>query len=177
MRKIPMFIWVMVLFTAGWLLLPMTRSVESVTVSADKTVIKETPDPVFVNPLISGIVSSRYGMRMHPVYKEKRLHQGIDIKAKPGTPIHAASEGVVLKVVKEYESGKGYGMNLFIQHANGFQTRYCQLHKILVEEGQQVNCGTVIAEVGSSGMSTGPHLHFELIKDGERINPETYIRF
>lgn len=177
MSKIPALIWVMVLLAAGWLLLPMTGSMESGTVAAEKPTIKDGMDPVFINPLMNGTVSSRYGMRMHPVYKEKRLHEGIDIKAKSGTPIHAAAEGVVLKVVEDYEPGKGYGMNLILQHEDGFQTRYCQLGKILVEEGQEVNSMTVIAEVGSSGMSTGPHLHFELIKDGERINPETYIQF
>ncbi len=177
MRKIPSFVWVMVLFTAGWLLLPMTRSVESIAISAEKPSMNESMDPVFINPLITGSISSRYGMRMHPIYKEKRLHQGIDLKAKLGTPIRAAAEGVVLKVIKDHEPGKGYGINLIIQHANGMKTRYCQLNKILVEEGEQVNAKTVIAEVGSSGMSTGPHLHFELIKDGDRINPEKFIQF
>lgn len=133
-------------------------------------------DPPDTSPLKGDVqITSSYGMRMHPIYKVKKLHKGVDFKAPIGTPVYATSDGVVIKALMN-EEGKGYGKHIIIQHDEQYKTLYAQLSKMDVEVGQKVKKGDKIGEVGSSGASTAPHLHYEVIKDGERENPENYFR-
>ena len=120
-----------------------------------------------VKPVV-GNISSRFGavesIRNH-------THMGIDIVASAGTPIRAAAGG---KVIKAGNSG-GYGNLVIIDHGNGVSTYYGHCSRIYVSEGQEVTAGDTIAAVGSTGYSTGNHLHFEIRFNGEQVNPETYI--
>ena len=120
-------------------------------------------------------IVSGYGMRVHPVYKVEKMHKGVDFSAPMGTPVIATADGTVRKVKTDYVKGKGYGMYIIIDHDNGYSTLYAQLSDYKVEEGQKVKTGYIIGNVGQSGMSTGPHLHYEVMKDGERVNPEGYF--
>ena len=91
--------------------------------------------------------------------------------------MHAAAGGAVTLTRNDYEPGKGNGKYIEIKHAGGFMTRYTQLSLIVVEENSVVEKGEVIGKVGSTGLSTGPHLHFEIWKHGEHVNPQDYIDF
>lgn len=118
-------------------------------------------------------VSSPFGMRFHPITKKEQIHKGIDYKAVKGTPVRASADGVVIE--KEFREGT-YGNVVVIQHANGLLSLYAQLSAFKTEIGNKVKRGDVIGLVGSSGKSTGPHLHFELRKDGLHVNPVDYIQ-
>ena len=118
-------------------------------------------------------ITSSFGMRMHPLQKVEKMHLGCDFKAPIGTPVKATAEGTVIKV---QERSTGYGNMIVIEHDESFQTLYAQLSDIHVQHGQKVKKGQVIGKVGSSGASTGPHLHYEVIKDGKRVNPEPFIK-
>lgn len=131
-------------------------------------------DPPTIAPLKGDIhITSGFGMRMHPIQKVKKHHFGIDLKAKTGTPVHATSDGIVVKA--EMQEG-GYGQHIVIRHDEHYQSLYSQLSRMDVSVGQKVEKGDVIGAVGSSGASTAPHLHYEVIKDGKRVNPEEYLR-
>lgn len=120
-------------------------------------------------------ISSAFGMRMHPIKKEKMMHNAVDIKAPQGTPVYATADGMVRKVKQNHTEGSGYGRYIIIDHAEGFSTLYSQLAGYNVKEGEEVKKGEIIGYVGSSGMSTGSHLHYEVMKDGENVNPEKYF--
>lgn len=126
----------------------------------------DQPDPAAA-PLRFDDVSSSFGKRWG------RMHAGIDLAAAAGTPIHAASAGRVRHSGWE----AGYGKSVVIDHDNGTQTRYGHCSQLLVKVGQRVAKGALIAKVGSTGHSTGPHLHFEVLVDGVRKNPAWYYRF
>ncbi|MFC1841144.1 M56 family metallopeptidase [Thermodesulfobacteriota bacterium] len=140
--------------------------------SKDSETSAEVKQKPFVNP-ITGLITSRYGYRNSPFTNEKEFHSGIDIAASKGEPIHAAASGTVKKV--EFTKIKGH--QITIQHVNNYQTHYAQCEKILAKEGQAVKSGDIVATCGSSGRSTGPHLHFELRKNGKAIDPEKHIKF
>jgi len=112
-------------------------------------------------------VTSHYGWRVHPISGARELHRGIDIGRPTGTPILAAHDGVITFA----GSMGGYGNVVFISGDNGIETRYAHCDTILVTVGQQVSMGDVIATVGSTGDSTGPHLHFEILRNGQHLNP------
>ncbi len=115
-----------------------------------------------------GYISSYFGTRIDPVTGEGlEFHGGIDLADKPGTKIHASASGVV---VDAYESG-GFGLNILIDHGNGYQTRYSHCNSMLVEEGDTVKQGQVIATMGATGRVTGVHLDFRVYLDGEAIDP------
>lgn len=118
-------------------------------------------------------MSSGYGMRTHPIYKVKKMHKGMDFACEMGTKIYATGDGTVLKVEEKF---KGYGKLLTIDHGNGFVTRYAQLSDFKVKEGDEVKKGDLVALSGNSGMSTAPHLHYEVIKNGEHVDPIDYIK-
>ena len=122
-------------------------------------------------------MTAPFGKMLDPFTKEERMHRGIDLKAKLGTDVYSAAEGTVTHVNLDVEKGEGSGIYLEIQHADGFATRYTHLSEILVTEGQRIQQGQVIAKVGSSGRSTGPHLHFELWQDGVPVNPAGFLTF
>jgi len=117
-------------------------------------------------------VTSEFGNRNDPITKEIKFHGGVDLGAKKGTSIRAALRGTVCLV---RFSSTGYGYHVMIDHGGNFATLYAHCSKILVYEGQEVGAGDVIAEVGSTGRSTGNHLHFEIIINGEKQNPRSYL--
>jgi murein DD-endopeptidase MepM/ murein hydrolase activator NlpD len=113
-------------------------------------------------------VSSDFGFRYHPIYKKLLKHHGIDFSAEIGTPIYATANGVVEKVTI---SKTGYGNQVLIKHPNGYSTRYAHLETVDVKEGQEVSLRTQIGKIGSTGLSTGPHLHYEVHRHGRVIDP------
>ncbi len=121
-------------------------------------------------PVRSGYITSNYGFRIHPTRHRRIFHQGVDFAAPHGTPVVAVADGVIAF------SGRrsGYGQIVEIQHANGYITRYAHNSSNLVKEGERVTQGQKIATVGATGTATGPHVHFEVLKDGQNLNP---IRF
>jgi murein DD-endopeptidase MepM/ murein hydrolase activator NlpD len=116
---------------------------------------------------VPGAVSSRFGMRRHPILGYFRRHAGMDFKASHGTPIVAVTDGTVAS------SGRagGCGNAVRLNHAGGIQTRYCHMSRMAVSAGQSVRRGQVIGYVGSTGLSTGPHLHYEMYKGGRAVDP------
>jgi murein DD-endopeptidase MepM/ murein hydrolase activator NlpD len=117
-------------------------------------------------------VASGFGWRIDPVYKTKKMHWGLDFTADVGTEIYATGDGMVEEVKT---SAWGYGREVLINHGFGYKTRYAHLSKFMVKEGQHVKRGEVIGLVGNSGKSTGPHLHYEVEKDGQKVNPINYF--
>ncbi|MCZ4693733.1 hypothetical protein DWB61_10035 [Ancylomarina euxinus] len=120
-------------------------------------------------------ISSPYGERMHPIKKKKLFHAGLDIAAPKGTPIYAVADGLIKKLQANHVEGKAYGRFIIIQHDGDIASLYSQLDAYSVELGEQVKKGDVIGFVGTSGISTGPHLHFEIKKNGANINPADLI--
>lgn len=117
-------------------------------------------------------IASGFGYRVHPIYKTTMLHTGLDFTAPVKTEIYATGNGVVEKV--EYD-GRGYGNNVIINHGYGYETLYGHMSKINVRPGQKINRGDVIGFVGNTGSSTGPHLHYEVIKNDRKINPINFF--
>ena len=130
-----------------------------------------TGQPVFARPA-AGRISSRYGHRKHPVTGKWHLHTGIDFACGAGGRIVAARGGVVIRA----EWLGGYGNLIVIQHENGYTTRYGHLSRFKVKRGQRVRQGQEIGRAGSTGVSTGPHLHFEVRRNGKSINPLTVLK-
>lgn len=126
----------------------------------------------FLWPVASYVyVSSRFGPRVHPITGEKKNHTGLDIASNQGTTVYASDGGSVTLA----GWNGGYGNCIMIDHGNGYVTLYGHLSSISVSQGQSVSQGDVIGAVGSTGNSTGPHLHFEVLKDGSRIDPEQFF--
>jgi phosphotransferase system IIA component len=114
---------------------------------------------------------SSFGMRMHPILKVVRIHEGIDLTAPRGTNIYATADGKVLQA--GYRAG-GFGKKVLIDHGYGYHTLYGHCNEVLVEPGQQVKRGEVIARVGSTGLSKSPHLHYEVHVNGKPVDPINY---
>lgn len=119
-----------------------------------------------------GRVASGFGFRIHPVYKTRVFHDGMDFTAPRGTDVYATGDGVIEKV--RY-SRRGYGNYIVVNHSFGYKTRYAHLKKSYVKEGQEVKRGEVIGAVGSTGLSTGPHLHYEVLHKGKQVNPINFF--
>ncbi len=115
--------------------------------------------------------ASGYGYRIHPIYRTRKMHTGIDLTAPTGTIIHATGDG---KVVQANYSLGGYGKRIIIDHGFGFKTLYAHLNEIDVRVGQKVKRGQQIGKVGSTGRSTAPHLHYEVRKNNKTENPVNY---
>jgi len=131
---------------------------------------KNVPDYYMVPT--DGKISSRYGTRNDPVSRGKKFHAGIDIAAKKGTPVYASSDGEV----KTSATNKGgYGNLIVIDHGSTITTWYGHLNERLVKEKQNVKKGDLIGKVGSTGRSTGPHLHFEIRKGSDSLNPTEFF--
>jgi len=113
-------------------------------------------------------MASGYGMRVDPVYKIQEFHKGMDFACPVGTEVHVTGDGVVEDVEYSYS---GYGNEIVVNNGYGYKTRYAHLSKALVKVGQKLTRGEVIALSGSTGKSVGPHLHYEVIKNGDVVNP------
>lgn len=122
-------------------------------------------------PLAGAVLTSNYGMRTHPVLGGTRKHSGIDLAAPTGTPVYATADGVVSKA----EWYSSYGLYISVEHGASLQTRYAHLSRLAVAAGDTVSKGDLIGYVGSTGRSTGPHLHYEVRVDGVAVNPIPYM--
>lgn len=118
-----------------------------------------------------GRLSSAFGMRKHPILGIRRMHTGIDITARTGTQVQVSGEGTVIST--GYRGG--YGLAIEVDHGFGYRTLYAHLSKVKVKVGQKVKRGDVIGLVGNTGLSTGPHLHYEVIHNGVKLNPMLYF--
>ena len=123
-------------------------------------------------PIEKMSLSSSYGMRVHPITGKLARHNGVDIPAPYGTPIYATADGIVGRAQRL----GGYGNYVEIEHGNAIETRYGHMSSFVVQPGQQVKKGDVIGYVGSTGRSTGNHLHYEVRIDGEPVNPMPFVR-
>ncbi len=119
-------------------------------------------------------LASGFGMRIHPIYKIKKLHTGLDFSAPRGTPIYATGAGKVKKAINSYRK-TGYGNQVEIDHGFGYVTKYAHMQLITVKKGQKLKRGDLIGYVGSTGGSTAPHCHYEIMKDGKKIDPIQFI--
>ena len=140
--------------------------------SASGTVNVDTSGISWVLPISYTRFSSPFGWRVHPVYGDTRFHAGVDLSAPTGTPIVATRAGVV--TVAAYEAG-GAGYYVNINHLDGFVTRYMHMTHFIVSAGQTVKAGPIIGYCGSTGTSTGPHLHFGVYYNGSAVNPAQFI--
>ena len=125
--------------------------------------------PVDSRKMRGGI--SGFGIRIHPVYKIRKMHSGIDFTAPVGTPIYATGDGQI----EAAGIDGGYGRRVVINHGYNYKTLYGHMNKFTVKVGQQVKRGDLIGHVGNSGTSTGPHLHYEVHKNGKPVNPVNFI--
>lgn len=130
----------------------------------------ETTPTAWRNPVV-GRVTSTYGRRVDPINGAARDHHGVDIAAPRGTPIGAAAAGTVVFAGRR----GGYGNTVIIEQPDGKQTLYAHAEELLVKAGERVNAGQTIATVGSTGRSTGPHLHFEVRENGQPLDPSTTL--
>jgi hypothetical protein len=117
-------------------------------------------------------LASGYGMRIHPVYKVRKMHTGVDFAAQIGTPIYATADGVIDKLEVSFS---GYGKVLEIDHGFGYRTRFAHMHGFAVRYGQKIKRGDLIGYVGNTGLSTAPHLHYEVFVNGVHVNPIHYF--
>ncbi len=115
-------------------------------------------------------LASGYGMRMHPILKYRKMHHGMDFTADTGTPIYATGDGKVIKASR----GQGFGNMVIIDHGFGYKTKYAHMSKYNTRKGRNVKRGDIIGYVGNTGLSSGPHLHYEVHKNDTPINPVNF---
>lgn len=146
---------------------------EEVSVKAIAKIVEKGTQipPSYIKPIYGGRVTSTFGYRNRPTKGASSYHKGIDWGTPIGTPVYASSGGTVAKA----GWGSGYGYCIYINHPDGKQTRYGHLSKVLVSSGQSVSQGQRIALSGNTGVSTGPHLHFEILVGGTQVNPFNYV--
>jgi murein DD-endopeptidase MepM/ murein hydrolase activator NlpD len=151
-----------------------SKSQDEVVVLADKKekLYAAIPaiQPISNKQLIA--LASGFGFRIHPVYKVKKMHAGIDFAASIGTPIYATADGKVAVVDVRFS---GYGKVVEIDHGFGYRTRYAHMHDFAVRAGQNVKRGDLIGYVGNTGLSTAPHLHYEVLINGQQVDPVHYF--
>lgn len=121
---------------------------------------------------VTVVLASGYGIRIHPIYKVRKMHHGIDFAAPIGTPIYATADGTIENVEMSFT---GYGKKVEIDHGFGYRTRYAHMHMFVVKNGQRVKRGDLIGYVGDTGLSTAPHLHYEVFINGAQVNPIHYF--
>lgn len=132
--------------------------------------VSELSDYPVIFPIKKPVITSGFGMRMHPVYKVRKFHTGIDIAKPKGTPVYATGNGIIIR--KGYCSGYGYFVE--IRHIGGFRSFYAHLSKTLVNIGDSVSIAQQIAFVGNTGVTTGSHLHYEIRKGRHFLNPQEW---
>lgn len=126
--------------------------------------------PISLKNKDTRIVSSSYGYRIHPIYKTKKFHAGMDFTGAIGTPIYATGNGTV--ITNQFD--KGYGRHVIIDHGFNYKTMYAHMDETTVKKGQKVKRGDIIGYVGNSGLSTGPHLHYEVRKNDKPLDPVNF---
>lgn len=144
--------------------LSVTFSATPVAQSHDQAIAGGSP----VGSPVTGVVTSGFGPRMHPISGERRAHMGVDLAAREGSPVRATATGHVSTA----GWAGGYGLLVTIEHGTGWQTRYGHMSRLNVRQGQKVAAGEVIGFVGSTGNSTGPHVHYETRRNGRAMVPE-----
>jgi murein DD-endopeptidase MepM/ murein hydrolase activator NlpD len=144
----------------------------SYKLAENQQIIKHLPS---IRPTIDGTIKDAFGFRKHPLLDKIKHHGGIDISSPRGTEVFATAAGVVEKVVTKYKVNKSWGKYVIINHGSGLKTLYGHLSKVLVKKGQRVDRWKPVGLVGETGMATGPHLHYEVIKDGKREDPLKFI--
>lgn len=151
-------------------LVVQSRSLDEITVLASEKekLLAAIPAMQPVSNEDLSRMASGYGWRTDPFTKARKFHYGMDFTAPRGTPIYATGDG---RVRRADNTATGYGNHIVIDHGFGYETLYAHLHKYNIRVGQQVKRGDIIGFVGSTGRSQAPHLHYEVFKDGERINP------
>jgi len=120
---------------------------------------------------VNGYITSGFGYRLHPLTGKREFHRGLDVRAPRGSPIIAPANGIVVSTNRN----AGYGRMVVVDHGYGIVTRYGHVSKVYVKPGQRVKRGEKLAAVGSTGRSTGPHLHYEVIRNGITVNPIRYL--
>ena len=154
--------------TAAWTFLNVSQAILGIQPDYDGLVV----DPCIPSELSGYTITSPFGMRTHPILGTQRLHNGIDMACTQGTPIYATRAGTV--TVASYQAG-GAGYYVSINHLDGFSSIYMHMTNYVVSAGQSVSQGQLIGYVGSTGLSTGPHLHFGSSYAGTYVNPLAYI--
>jgi murein DD-endopeptidase MepM/ murein hydrolase activator NlpD len=124
------------------------------------------------NPVPGLAITSTFGVRRDPILGTPAIHSGMDFRAPTGTRVHATAPGIVVKAGRN----GGYGRMVEVDHGNGFSTRYAHMRRIRVKAGQSINTGDVVGESGNSGRSTGPHLHYEVRRNGDAIDPLRFLK-
>ena len=172
------------LMTSTWLAIDaVTRQTYAVSRSLDELQIlaKDKEHMSLAIPAIWPIDRTRlkafyaFGVRKkHPILKIRTMHKGVDMSTDYGVPVYATGDGVVEKV-DQGKRRRGYGRQILINHKFGYKTRYAHLQKMFVKPGERVQRGQLIGEVGSTGGSTGPHLHYEVLYLGRNVNPVNYF--
>lgn len=155
----------------------MVSSLVFLSMSGNNAKNAKIQEPNFISPIKGGVVGSEFGPRVHPTINKIRNHLGIDIPAQKGTKVYAVEDGTVQKIVTTYKLNRGYGKFIILTHQGNLLTRYAHLGEILVKKGQKVKKGTLIGLVGETGLATRPLLHFEVLKDMKKVDPENYIDF
>ncbi len=122
-------------------------------------------------PIQGGRMSSGYGMRNHPVLRKRKKHNGVDLAAPTGTPVYATADGMITRA----DWFSSYGLYVSIDHGAELETRYAHMSRLAVAEGEPIRKGDIIGYVGSTGRSTGPHLHYEVRVDGVAVDPIPYM--
>lgn len=121
---------------------------------------------------VSGAITSRYGKRLDPVNGKSASHTGVDIRGKRGEKIFATASGTVTKAFKN----GGYGNYVEIDHGNGYKTRFAHMQNFVVKKGERIEQGQLIGQVGNTGRSTGPHLHYEILLSNKTVNPSKFLK-
>ncbi len=153
----------------------MNKKISDIYKAADdleyyREVVKSVP---LGKPVWSYWVTSKFGFRSDPFNKKKAGHKGVDLASRTGNKIQIKAKGRVIKVE---HSNRGYGNNIIVDHGNGFKTRYAHMHKIYVKKGDYLKINATIGEVGNTGRSTGPHLHYEVLYQGRPVDPLPFMQ-
>jgi murein DD-endopeptidase MepM/ murein hydrolase activator NlpD len=159
----------------GLFLLPMSpEAVEpSQLVSPEGTSVQDTL--ILENPLPGASITSGFGVRFNPILQAADHHDGIDVRTDGNPPAAAAADGLVEVATTSYNENEGYGTVVILDHGRGFKTVYAHLDSLMVRKGHRVTSGQTVGIVGSTGVSTGPHLHFEVWRDGEPLDPARFV--
>lgn len=154
-------------------LITILRKMGMESVQSELQLTPENSGPIAIPSIYPafGRISDGWGMRVHPITNELEFHYGIDISNLAGTPIYATADGAV--VAADYDNG--YGKRIILAHSGGYHTLYAHLYNHQVRVGDLVNKGQIIGLMGSTGLSTGPHLHYEVHVSGQKVNPANYL--